>query len=209
MKTLLFLGDSITDCDHCFDADHLGYGYVRKLAEHLSNTGVPVQLINHGTDGFTIARVLDRYRREKNELQPHVVTILAGINDIAALQSSPMEDDTKEALFSEIKGRFQSLIQEIRRHCDASVILMEPFLIPYPEEYRSWEPLLRNLQQDLKTLASDMDIHYLELQQHLTAACIRQGYRAISPDGIHLTDTGHELLSVIWLKHFRSLCTEK
>ena len=32
---LLFLGDSITDCDHLFDQDQLGNGYVRMIAEQL------------------------------------------------------------------------------------------------------------------------------------------------------------------------------
>ena len=31
MKTLLFLGDSITDCNHYFDPENLGYGYVREV----------------------------------------------------------------------------------------------------------------------------------------------------------------------------------
>lgn len=33
---ILFLGDSITDCDHCFTRDNLGTGYVKYMAEALS-----------------------------------------------------------------------------------------------------------------------------------------------------------------------------
>ena len=38
MKTILFLGDSITDCGHSFDPDHLGYGYVRLISEKISDS---------------------------------------------------------------------------------------------------------------------------------------------------------------------------
>ena len=41
MKNLLFLGDSITDCNHYFDPDNLGYGYVRIISDKLSKTKTP------------------------------------------------------------------------------------------------------------------------------------------------------------------------
>lgn len=43
-QKILFLGDSITDCDHCFTKDNLGTGYVKYMAEALSNS--PMQSTN-------------------------------------------------------------------------------------------------------------------------------------------------------------------
>ena len=43
-RKILFLGDSITDCDHCFTRDNLGTGYVTYMAEALSKN--PMQTVN-------------------------------------------------------------------------------------------------------------------------------------------------------------------
>lgn len=55
---LLFLGDGITDCDHCFTADNLGLGYVKKISL------LPgVIAANGGTDGFIFPRVLQKWEQ--------------------------------------------------------------------------------------------------------------------------------------------------
>ena len=41
-KIVLFTGDSITDCNHYFDPDNLGYGYVRIISDKLSKTKTPI-----------------------------------------------------------------------------------------------------------------------------------------------------------------------
>lgn len=40
IQRILFLGDSITDCDHCFTGDNLGTGYVKYMAEALSENSI-------------------------------------------------------------------------------------------------------------------------------------------------------------------------
>lgn len=38
MTILTCLGDSITDCDHCFSRDSLGNGYVKILSDRFKGT---------------------------------------------------------------------------------------------------------------------------------------------------------------------------
>ena len=40
MTILTCLGDSITDCDHCFTADFLGNGYVQMLSKRFEKEGI-------------------------------------------------------------------------------------------------------------------------------------------------------------------------
>ena len=54
MTILTCLGDSITDCEHCFSRDFLGNGYVKMLSDCLKRDGSDYQVRNYGTDGFTI-----------------------------------------------------------------------------------------------------------------------------------------------------------
>ena len=54
MTILTCLGDSITDCDHCFSRDSLGNGYVKILSDRFERDDSDYQVRNYGTDGFTI-----------------------------------------------------------------------------------------------------------------------------------------------------------
>ena len=48
IKEFLFLVDSITDCDHSFDPQNLGEGYVRILAKELGHFDGTVNMRNMG-----------------------------------------------------------------------------------------------------------------------------------------------------------------
>ena len=58
MKTLLFLGDSITDCNHYFDPENLGYGYVRMISDKIKTPDTNYQVLNKGNDGFTVPALI-------------------------------------------------------------------------------------------------------------------------------------------------------
>ena len=52
MTILTCLGDSITDCDHCFSRDSLGNGYVKILSDRFERDDSDYQVRNYGTDGL-------------------------------------------------------------------------------------------------------------------------------------------------------------
>ncbi|MBR5488179.1 MAG: lipase, partial [Firmicutes bacterium] len=81
MKNLLFLGDSITDCNHYFDPDNLGYGYVRMISYKLKTPDKNYQVFNKGNDGFTVSALRRLWKRSCLNLKPDFITILIGIND--------------------------------------------------------------------------------------------------------------------------------
>ena len=66
MTILTCLGDSITDCEHCFSRDFLGNGYVKMLSDCLKRDGSDYQVRNYGTDGFTINRLLQRIQGDSD-----------------------------------------------------------------------------------------------------------------------------------------------
>ena len=80
MTILTCLGDSITDCEHCFSRDFLGNGYVKMLSDCLKRDGSDYQVRNYGTDGFTINRLLQRIQGD-SDFTSDIITILIGIND--------------------------------------------------------------------------------------------------------------------------------
>ena len=91
MKTLLFLGDSITDCNHYFDPENLGYGYVRSISAKLTQKNTPdnqYQVLNKGNDGFTVPALSRLWSRSCLNLKPDFITILIGINDLAVIKNT-------------------------------------------------------------------------------------------------------------------------
>ena len=84
---ILFFGDSITDAGRARDQDgtsaSLGFGYVRSLAgKLLLKDPVKYEIFNRGISGH---RIVDLYARVKCDcwnLQPDVLSILIGVNDV-------------------------------------------------------------------------------------------------------------------------------
>lgn len=196
MKTLLFLGDSITDCNHYFEPENLGFGYVRMISEKLNTPDKNYQVLNKGNDGFTVSAVRRLWKRSYLNLQPDFISILIGINDLAVIKNTGI---TASVGLSQLRTEYQALIDDIRLVTDCPILLMEPFIFPYPAKYASWEPELSLLSNIIEETASANQLTYLPLWEMLSNTAKQQGFPAITTDGIHLTAAGHKLLSDNWL----------
>lgn len=196
MKTLLFLGDSITDCGHCFDPENLGQGYVRMIAKELSDRTGAVTIQNKGIDGFTVPAVNRLWKKSCLCIRPDLITILIGINDLAVLKNTGMDLEYGLKVFEK---NYESLLEDIRRMTDCPVLLMEPFIFPHPQEFSAWETDLREMCRSIERIASSHDAKFLPLWDTLKASAQAQGYPAITTDGIHLTGKGHKIIADAWL----------
>lgn len=196
MKTLLFLGDSITDCYHNYDTDNLGEGYVRMIAETLGYGFGKVKVINKGVDGLTLSGLDRLWKRDGASLNPDIITILIGINDIGMIKNTGL--DPVFAL-KEFKMNYQLLISQIREQYQVPIVLMEPFIFPHPEEYKNWEPELLEMNRIIRSLVKEMDLTFIPLWPDLLDAAKLYSYPEITVDGIHLTDPGHLIIANKWL----------
>lgn len=189
MKTILFLGDSITDCCHSFDPDNLGYGYVRLISEKISDD---IKCINKGIDGFTVPALRRLWKTQCLSLSPDMITILIGINDLAVIKNTGMDFAQGIEHFT---NNYREILEEIRLMTDCPIILMEPFIFPYPAEYALWEPELHKISKAISQLATQYHAQFLPLWDTLASAAKVHGYRKLTTDGIHLTRPGHEIVA--------------
>lgn len=197
MKTLLFLGDSITDCNHYFDPENLGYGYVRMISEQINTPDKNYQVLNKGNDGFTVPSVRRLWKRSCLNLKPDFITILIGINDLAVIKNTGI---TLSVGLAEFREQYQALIDDIRMMTDSSILLMEPFIFPWPAEYTAWEEDLHTLSNLIQELAVKNTLSFLPLWDELRTTAKSEGYSEITTDGIHLTPNGHKLIASKWLE---------
>ena len=95
-KKLVILGDSITDCGRARPVGEglpgaLGNGYVN-LFDAMAQVDHPawkLRVVNMGTDGETSRDLLARWDTDCDALEPDIVAVLIGINDVCRQLDSP------------------------------------------------------------------------------------------------------------------------
>jgi lysophospholipase L1-like esterase len=104
VKKLVILGDSITDCGRARPVGEglpgaLGNGYVN-LFDAMAQVDHPawkLRVVNMGTDGETSRDLLARWDTDCDALEPDIVAVLIGINDVWRQFDSPYRGNTRPA----------------------------------------------------------------------------------------------------------------
>lgn len=196
MAHLFCLGDSITDCGRLWENPPLGCGYVQLLNESFQKENLNLSITNCGIDGFTVSRVLantsdDTFLSQIN--QTDIITLLIGINDIGLMQNTCRTEAQKMQMMDTFLHNYDSLIHTLI-HRTSRIILMEPFLFPYPQELLLWIPYVLTMSQGIREIAQKHDIAYVSLQDSFNKTADEKGFPFITTDGIHLTKEGHKQL---------------
>ncbi len=134
-QTVVFIGDSITDCDRRGGAAPYGSGYV-KLAIDLITARYPerrLTYVNQGIGGNTVQDLRGRWQPDVVARQPDWLTIKIGINDLHR-----MLDRTPQAVPPDMfEHLYHECLQITRDESAARVVLIDPFYIsrePAPSE---------------------------------------------------------------------------
>lgn len=192
MKNCLFLGDSITDAGHLFEPSNLGTGYVSQIARRLS--ACDYHIVNRGHDGFTSEQLLSLLHRDGIETNWDIITILIGVNDI------PVEIYTsRNRIPKEFREYYDKILDFLTNHTQARLLLMEPFLFDKPQEYISWHSLVLEESKIIQELCPKYHADFIFTDQYLREEAAQKGVEHITPDGIHLTQRGNQLLANLWL----------
>lgn len=194
MIHILCLGDSITDCGRLFTHSGLGNGYAELLDRMQKKKNLGWKLLNRGNDGFTVMRLADSFSSFIPDFPIDLITILIGINDIALIMNTCRNTEEQDRLMKRFRENYIRLL-EIARKITGNILLMEPFLFPCPQEYRNWFPRLREMSGEISFLAEEYGCTYLKLQEFFSSCSETYGISAITEDGVHLTQKGHELLA--------------
>jgi lysophospholipase L1-like esterase len=193
MKTVLFQGDSVTDCGRSREnLDDLACGYVYFASERLPGCRV----INRGVSGNRAKDLVVRWEADCLALNPDVVSILIGVND--TWRAFDCGDPTSQASFIADCRRILEPLQAR----GTQVLLITPFITD--------ERLMRNLAEKsdagYAAVRADIDSKKAAVQQLAKEfeTLLLDGdevYRAsglsaaeYASDGVHPTEAGHRAL---------------
>lgn len=196
-RCLLFLGDSITDCDRREDPEGLGHGYVRLVAESLRAPEPEARVINRGIGGDRVRDLVARFDADCLDHRPDLVTIFAGINDTCRAVDS--EDPTTA-------GRSADGLREMLSRLDAElpdtqVIVILPFVLDVGDQTAAFRTDLDARIDALRTAALDAGVPTIETQRLLDANLADgRSPQDLADDGIHPTPAGHRIIADAWLE---------
>lgn len=206
---ILFFGDSITDASHDKDSDlslrALGCGYVMQAANRLyEKSPVDYEIVNRGIGGHRIVDLYARVKKDCWNLEPDVISILIGINDIwHELGSSRNGVDLVR--FEKV---YRMLLEDtIARLPDAKIMLCEPFVLPGSATDEKFEAFAEVYEyaKVVKSLAEEFGLYFLPLQQKISEAAEKYGNAVILADGVHPTVPGAVIIANEWVKLFETV----
>lgn len=208
-NTLLFQGDSITDAhrnkkkQEPNDAGSFGNGYAFLAAAKLLNElpGKELTIYNRGISGNKVYQLAERWQEDCIDLKPALLSILIGINDYWHTLShgykgtaATYENDYRK-LLSETKDKFPSI----------KLVICEPFCLPGTSAVdESWiEPLSKYREAALK-LAGEFGARWVPFQKVFNEACNHAPATYWTPDGVHPSMAGSQLMAETWLRAISS-----
>ncbi|WNS46744.1 SGNH/GDSL hydrolase family protein [Paenibacillus sp. MMS20-IR301] len=202
-KVFLFQGDSITDGnrDRGNDLNHiLGHGYAYIIGSRLANELAEQRPVfyNRGVSGDRISDLYARWNEDVLYLQPDVLSILVGANDIwRTMMGDP------GGITDRFERAYRHVLEETRERLpQAKLVLCEPFLMKVgapAENWAEWQKLLEHYQRIVRSLAEEFHAVFVPLQAAFEAAALRTDDVYWVWDGVHPTAAGHDLIAAQWL----------
>ncbi|CAG7659165.1 SGNH/GDSL hydrolase family protein [Paenibacillus allorhizosphaerae] len=194
---VLFQGDSITDCGRNRETGaDLGRGYAL-MAAGLFQSKYPekqVKFINRGISGNRVKDLQGRWQQDCIDLKPTWVSIYIGIND--TWRRYDRNDPTSTEAYA---AGYRDLIVQTKEKLDAKLILVEPFVLPVPEDRKNWREDLDPKINVVRELAREFNTLYVPLDGLFAQASTQAAPAYWAPDGVHPSPAGHALIAKAWL----------
>lgn len=229
MKTILFQGDSITDCSRYRSATEkkqstvalfrdgklfkkitaLGDGYPAMVSAELeSKFPGKYKYINRGVSGDRIPDVYTRIVKDIIKVKPDYMSLLVGVNDVWRNFDSE-GTGTGSARFEKV---YNILLEELREELpELKIIIMGPFLLhgsagdnqpDEPDRFENFSSGVAEMASIAKNLAEKYGCAYIDLQAMFDEAVKTIPVAELTGDGVHPTAKGHQLIKKEWIKAF-------
>ena len=196
-ETILFIGDSITDCSRGRQEDiyawaplHHGTSYVSDVEAELliAYTDLGIKILNRGTADNTIRDLKERWQKDVMDWQPDWVFVFIGINDVWKQFQYPNVAD-RWIQPEEYERTYRELIEQTK-----SAVRKMVLVTPYYLELNRAEPMRIRMEEYadiVRRLAREYDLEIVDLQPAWDALLERMYSQQIAYDRVHPNHVGH------------------
>lgn len=184
---ILFQGDSVTDAGRDRSNPHdMGDGYPRYASAMIQDSypDIEWEFVNLGVGGDRTEQLVARMETDFIDVQPDVVTIMIGINDVWHHYSHGIVT-TDEAF----EANLRLLLGEIRARTEARILMIQPFMLFSQEWPEDMVSELHDKQTILKRLADEYADVYLPMDDIFQSQATEEP-AFYSADGVHPTPDG-------------------
>ncbi len=195
---ILFQGDSITDAGRNRAVPgSLGGGYALLAAANLGlrHPDRAFTFWNRGVGGDRVKALAARWQTDCLDLRPTWVSIMIGINDTWRRYDSADPTSTES-----YETDYRRILTQVRDSLGARLILLEPFVLPVPEDRRTWREDLDPRIAVVHKLAKEFNALLVPLDKIFAEHARKTAPAYWAADGVHPTPAGHALIAESWLK---------
>ncbi|MFS9019100.1 SGNH/GDSL hydrolase family protein [Streptococcus parasanguinis] len=191
---LVFFGDSITEWgrDRNQPSD-LGTGFIHYVGEALKKKVPHLAIYNRGIGGDHLQDLLDRLE-DCTSLQPTKVVLLIGINDV--WHQVGQADFGIREINEAFESNYRTMLQKLQEADVEDILLLEPFVLPYPEDRLTWRVDLDQKRQIVEKMAQEFQFERVALDHLLNEEAKCVGAQALTgEDGVHPTPLGARIIA--------------
>ena len=196
---LIFIGDSITDCERArpigeglFGA--VGKSYVQLLEGFLGaiHPAHGIRIVNMGTSGHTVLDLKARWQTDVLDLKPDWLSIMIGVNDVWRQFDLPRQNEIHvlpkvyEKTLNDLAGKTRSKLK--------GLIMLAPFYLE-PNRDDAMRARMDEYGAIVKKIADKHRAIFIDTQAEFDAVLKHMHSNAIAWDRVHPNIIGHAVIA--------------
>jgi lysophospholipase L1-like esterase len=204
-ETVLFIGDSITDCGRRAAERPYGNGYVSLFVEMVA-ADLPERssrFINKGIGGNRVTDLQNRWEDDVIAFRPDWLSVKIGINDLHSLLRGA-EDGVPPDRFREV---YDEILDRTREKAPAKLVLIDPFYISRDTSGKSFRSEVLAAIPEYIQVVADMAEKYnarrVKTHDMFQRLLERHPADAFCPEPVHPYRSGHLAIA---LELAKTLC---
>jgi len=196
--TLLFVGDSITDCgrDRESGGTDVGAGYVAQVQALLDahHPEAKIRYLNTGISGNRVTDLEARWDVDVLAHKPDWVSVMIGTNDVWRQFDKPLMEQVLLPAYSEkLQGLVERTLPQVQ-----GMIVMSPFFL----ETNVKEPMRKLMDRygaATRAIAERNELRFVDVQAAFDAWLLHNHTSQLCADRVHPNAIGHNIIASAFL----------
>jgi lysophospholipase L1-like esterase len=200
-QTLLFMGDSITDCGRAHPVgmhSGLGEGYVAFVGSLMAacHPKEQVRVLNMGISGDRVTDLKARWQADVMDLKPNWLSVMIGINDVWRQFDNVLDPD--QVAIDRYETVYRELLERTHQKLDG-LVLMSPYLLE-PDPNDPMRQQMDAYRRRVSDLSAEFGAEFVDVQRAFDAYLSHRPASTLSDDRVHPNKTGHMIIAAAFLR---------